>query len=141
MRAGDGRETLQVRHGEDQRTVHQAVDHQPMLTRIDLRNIGATGGPHEVKRGRRNHPDRILKGSRHVKHEPKAIGRRPTARRVRDADRGHETGALAVSDQVVAAPDKGLWPRELAERGLRGSPVAVLVGGMTTVAPRAPAAS
>ena len=37
MNAGDGREALQVLHGEGQRTVHQAVDHQTVLPRIDVR--------------------------------------------------------------------------------------------------------
>ena len=89
MKAGDGREALQVLHGEGQRTVHHAVDHETMLPRIDVREEGATSRRHVVERGWRDHPDRILKRRRHMKREPEVIGRRPAA--VGDADRRHDT--------------------------------------------------
>ncbi len=38
VKAGHGRKTLQLIHGEDQLTVHQAVDHEAMLRGIDSRN-------------------------------------------------------------------------------------------------------
>ena len=57
MQAGHGREALQVVHGERQRTVHQAVDHEAMLARIDVRQEGATGRREVVERGWRDHPD------------------------------------------------------------------------------------
>ena len=41
MKAGDGREALQVLDGEGQRTVDQAVDHEAVLPRIDVREEGA----------------------------------------------------------------------------------------------------
>ena len=103
MKAGDGREALQVLHGEGQRTVHHAVDHETMLPGIDVRNEGATGRRHVVERGWRDHPHRILKRRRHMKREPEGIGRRPAA--VGYAYRGHETGALAVGDQLLVALD------------------------------------
>ena len=89
MKAGDGREALQVVHGERQRTVHQAVDHQTVLPGIDVREEGATGRRQVVERGWRDHPDRILKRRRHVKRQPEVIGRRPAA--VGDAHRGDVT--------------------------------------------------
>ena len=122
MQAGDGREALQVLHGENQRTVHHAVDHEPMLAGIDVRDVGATGRPHEVERGWRDHPHRILKRARHMKHEPEGIGRRPAADGMGYADRGHETGAIAVGDQLLAALDeRGLVCGCLAARGRDGS--------------------
>ena len=45
VKAGHGRKTLQLIHGEDQLTVHQAVDHETMRLGIDVRNDGATRGP------------------------------------------------------------------------------------------------
>jgi hypothetical protein len=108
MKAGDGREALQVLHGENQRTIHHAVDHETMLTGIDVRDEGATSRPHEVERGWRNHPHRILKRARHMKHEPEGIGRRPAADGVGDAYRRHETGTIAVGDELLIPFDE-LW--------------------------------
>ncbi len=101
VKAGDRREALQVVHGERQRTVHQAMDHQAMLLRIDIRQEGAAGRRPVVERGWRDHPHRILERGRHVKNEPEGIGRRPAA--VGDAYRGHELGAVAVGDQLLGA--------------------------------------
>ena len=124
MKAGDGREALQVLHGEGQRTVHHAVDHQTMLPGIDVRDEATTGRRHVVERGRRDHPDRILKRARHMKHEPEAIGRRPAAHGVGYAYRSNETRAIAVGDLILVALDHswGCWRcRCLADRGCHGS--------------------
>ena len=80
-------------------TVHHAVDHETVLRGIDVRNEGAPGRPDIVERGWRDHPHRILKRSRYMKDEPKGIGRRPAA--VWYAFRRHETGALAIGDQLI----------------------------------------
>ncbi len=88
MQAGDGGQALQVLHREGQRTVHHPVDQETMLPRIDLRDVGTTGRPHEVERGWRDHPHRILKRRRDMKVEPEGIGRRPAA--VGDAYRRDE---------------------------------------------------
>ena len=105
VQAGDGREALQVVHGEGQRTVHQAVDHQSDAPGDRCPERRSRGRRHVVERGRRDDPDRILKRRRHMKRQPEVIGRRPAAVGVRYAHRGHETGALAVLDQLLAAQD------------------------------------
>src|SRR6185312_3713856 len=92
MHAGYGRETLYLVHGEYQRPVHHAVNHETMLPGIDLRNKGASVGGHIMERGRRDHPYRILKRSNHMKHQPKGIGRWSSLGGL--AERGHEAGAL-----------------------------------------------
>ena len=119
MKAGHGREALQILHGEGQRTVHHPVDHETMLPGIDVRDEGTTGRPHEVERGWCDHPHRILKRRRHMKDEPEGIGRRPAA--VGDAYRGDETRAVAVGDLILVALDHwwGCWC--LADRGCCGS--------------------
>src|SRR6202034_4253220 len=38
MNPGCGREPLQLLHGENQRTVHHAVDHEAMLLGVDIRD-------------------------------------------------------------------------------------------------------
>ena len=67
MNPGNGRQLLQIRHGETQRTIHHAVDREAMLLRIDL---GKLGGVllHEVERRRRDDSRIILKRGvvRHV---------------------------------------------------------------------------
>jgi hypothetical protein len=103
MKARHGREAFQILHREGQRTLHHPVDHETMLPGINLRNVGTTGRPDEVERGRCDHADRILKRRRHVKDETEAIGRRPAA--VGDAYRGDETRAVAVSDLIPVALD------------------------------------
>src|ERR1700681_1558240 len=104
MKAGDGREAHQVLHGEGERTVYHPMDHETMLPGIDVRNEGATGGRHVVERRWRDHSHLILKRSRDMKREPEFIGRRPTA--VRHTHRGHEMGALAIGDQLLAGLDE-----------------------------------
>ena len=101
MQAGDGREALQVLHGEGQRTVHQAVDHQAVLTGIDVREEGSTGRRVVVERGWRNHPDGVLQRRCHMKRQPEVIRRRPAA--VGDADRRHMLGAIAVGDLISSS--------------------------------------
>src|SRR6266481_7644274 len=62
MNPGYGRQALEVVQGETQRTIHQAVDREAMLLRIDL---GEVGGVllHEVEVGRRDDSAVILKWS------------------------------------------------------------------------------
>ena len=105
MQPGDGRKALQVRHGEGQGPIHQAVNHQSVLLGIDVRHVGAFGRRHIVERRWRDHADRILQRRGHVEHLPEHVGRRPAADRVRDAHRGHVFGALAVFDQLLGAHD------------------------------------
>src|SRR5215212_685783 len=50
-----------------------------------------------------------------MKHEPERIGRRPSA--VGNAYGGHETGAVAVRDQLLVAPDH--WRRRGCLTGCR----------------------
>src|SRR6266851_6900123 len=99
VNAGYGRQALQLLHGENQRTVHHPVDHETMLLGIDVRNVEATVGSHIMERGWRNNPYRLRKRSHDVKRKPKGIGRRSPFRRL--ADRGHETGALAIRDHLL----------------------------------------
>ena len=99
MNAGYGREALQLLHGERQRTVHHSVDHETMLLGIDVRNVEATVGRHIMERGWRDTPYRLPKRSHYVKRKPKGIGRRSPFRWL--AYRGHETGALAIGDQLL----------------------------------------
>jgi len=67
MNARNGRELLQIRHRETQRTIHQAVDREAMLLRVDLRKLGGVL-LHEVKRRRRDDAGIVLKRGvvRHV---------------------------------------------------------------------------
>ena len=60
MNPGYRRQALQIVHAETQRTIHQAVDRQAMLLRIDL---GEVGGVllHEVEVGRCDDSAIILK--------------------------------------------------------------------------------
>jgi len=55
MNPGYRRQALEIVHAETQRTIHQAVDREAMLLRIDL---GEVGGVllHEVEMGRRDDP-------------------------------------------------------------------------------------
>src|SRR5258708_38096986 len=99
MNAGYRREALQLVHREGQRTVHHPVDDETMLLGIDVRNIEAAVGSHIMERGWRNNPYRLVKRSHDVKRKPKGIGRRSPFRRL--ADRGHETGALAIRDHLL----------------------------------------
>src|SRR5436305_14376264 len=75
MNAGYVGEALQLVHGESQRAIHHAVDHETMLPGIDIRNKCATVRSHVVERGWRDNTDRILKRSQHMKRKPKRIGR------------------------------------------------------------------
>src|SRR5262245_43083066 len=119
MKAGHGREALQILHGESQRTVHHPVDQETMLLGIDLRNVGTTGRPHEVERGWCDYAYRILKRRRHMKDEPEVIGRRPAA--VGYAYRVDKTRADAVGDQILVALDHWGGCRCLTDRGCRCS--------------------
>ena len=103
MDAGDRGEPLQVLHGEGQRTVHHAVNHQAVLAGIDVRKKRSAGCPHVVERGRCDHPDRILQRGRHVKREPPGVGRWPAA--VSDAYGGDVTRSVAVGNLVLALLD------------------------------------
>jgi len=62
MNPGHGRQALEIVHAETQRTIHQAVDREAMLLRIDL---GEVGGVllHEVEVGRRDDSPIIVKRS------------------------------------------------------------------------------
>src|SRR6266481_8359630 len=62
MNPGYGRQALEVVQGETQRTIHQAVDREAMLLRIDL---GEVGGVllHEVEVGRRDDSPILVKRS------------------------------------------------------------------------------
>src|SRR5215471_16511490 len=62
MNPRHGRQALQIVHAKTQRTIHQAVDREAMLLRIDL---GEVGGVllHEVELSWRNDPCIILKRS------------------------------------------------------------------------------
>ena len=99
MNAGYIGESLQVVHGENQRPVHHAVNHEPMFPGIDFRNVGTTVCSHVMERRRRYNPHRVLQRGQYVKHEPKGIRRGPL--RHRYAYRSHETGALAIGDQFL----------------------------------------
>ncbi len=74
LKPGHGREALQVVHGEDQRTVDQAVDHEAMFAGVDVRYVGASRRVREMERGGRDHAELVLKGRRDMKHEPERIG-------------------------------------------------------------------
>ena len=74
MQPGDRREALQVVHGEGQRPIHQAVDHQSVLLGIDVRHEGAAGRRHIVERRWRDHADGILQRRGHVEHLPEHVG-------------------------------------------------------------------
>ena len=106
VHAGDRREALQFVHREDQRTVHHSVDHQPMFLGIDLWNIEAAVGRHVVERGRRDAADRLPQRRHDVKRQPEGIGRRSAVGRF--AQRGHETGAFAIGDQLLDSFFSGL---------------------------------
>src|SRR6266852_555600 len=60
MNPGYGRQALEIVHAETHRTIHQAVDREAMLLRIDL---GEVGGVllHEVEMGRCDDSPVILK--------------------------------------------------------------------------------
>ena len=79
MNPGNGRQLLQIRHGETQRTIHHAVDREAMLLRIDL---GKLGGVllHEVERGRCDDSRIVLKRGV-VRHVIDAVSG-PAARRL-----------------------------------------------------------
>ena len=62
MNPGYGRQALQILHGKTQRTIHQSVDREAMLLRIDLGEVGRVL-LHEVEVSRRNDPAIILKRS------------------------------------------------------------------------------
>ncbi len=100
MNARHGRKPFQVLDGERQRTVHQAVNHETVLLGIDVREECATGRPHVVERGWRDHPDRVLKRGRDMKREPPVIRRGPAA--VGDAHGRDARRSLAVGDLVLA---------------------------------------
>ena len=59
---GDGRQSLQLLHGETQRPIHHAVDREAMLLGIDVGQAGGMG-LHEMERGRCDDSHRILKRS------------------------------------------------------------------------------
>src|SRR5437867_2564751 len=54
MQAGDRRKALQVLHREGQRTIHHSVDHQTMVTGINVRYEGTTRCPHVEEGGWRD---------------------------------------------------------------------------------------
>src|SRR5262249_57861850 len=117
MKAGHGREALQILHSEGQRTVHHPMDQETMLLGIDLRDVGTTRRPHEVEGRWCDHAHRILKRRRHMEDEPEVIGRRPAA--VGYAYRVDETRADAIGDQILIALDHWRGRRGLAHpRGL-----------------------
>src|SRR5882762_9036916 len=62
MNPGHGRQALEIVHAETHRTIHQAVDREAMLLRIDL---GEVGGVllHEMQLGRRDDSPIVLKRS------------------------------------------------------------------------------
>src|SRR6266568_2431832 len=62
MNPGHGRQALEIVHAETQRTIHQSVDREAMLLRIDL---GEVGGVllHEVEMRRCDDSAVILKRS------------------------------------------------------------------------------
>ena len=91
--------TLELVHGENQRPVHHAVDHETMLAGIDVGNKRAAMCRRVEERRRRDNPDRILKRSQDVKREPEFIRRMPLGHGL--AYRGDETRALAIGDQLV----------------------------------------
>ena len=72
-------------------------------------------GRHIVERGWRDAADRILKRRQDVKRQSEGIGRHPFGDR--DAYRGHETGALAVGDQLLRQL-LGVLRRRLVSRRL-----------------------
>src|SRR3977135_3148369 len=77
MNPGYGRQALEIVHAETQGTIHQAVDREAMLLRIDL---GEVGGVllHEVEMGRCDDSAVILKRS--VERDVINAHSRPTAR-------------------------------------------------------------
>ena len=74
MQAGDGREALQVVHGEGQGPIHQAVNHQRVLLGIDVRHEGAAGRRHIVERRWRDHANRSCSGEAIWKALPNTSG-------------------------------------------------------------------
>src|SRR5258708_3095449 len=90
MSAGYGRQALEIVHGETQRTIHQAVDCEAMLRRID---VGQVGGVllHEVEPGRRDDSGIILQRS--IVSDVIDAHSGPAARL-------HETRGLAVSEKM-----------------------------------------
>src|ERR1700719_773170 len=99
MNARYGREAFQLVHGELQRAVYHAVDHELMLFRIEVRNNCATVSAHKMERGWRDIPHLLLKRRQYVKDHPELIGRRPVNHRY--AYGGDETGALTIGDEIL----------------------------------------
>ncbi len=77
MNPGHGRQALEIVHAETHGTIHQAVDREAMLLRIDL---GEVGGVllHEVKLGRSDDSPVVLK--RGVERDVINTHSRPSAR-------------------------------------------------------------
>jgi hypothetical protein len=67
------REAHQVLHGEDQRLVHQAVDHQPVLGRVHVCNAGMVTLETQPVRGN----DAVKVMQRREVHRRHRIGRQP----------------------------------------------------------------
>src|SRR5579859_4898985 len=99
MNAGYGRKAFQLVHGELQRAVYHAVDHEFMLFRIEVRNNCAAMSTNKMERGWRDIPHLLLQRGQYVKDQPELIGRRPVNHGY--AYGGDETGALAIGNEVL----------------------------------------
>ena len=62
VNSGYRREALYFLHGEDRGAVHHAVNHEPVLAGINIRDMIIVHN-NEMVRGRRDDSDRILKRS------------------------------------------------------------------------------
>jgi hypothetical protein len=73
MNPGYRRETLQIRHAENQGTVYHPMDQQSMLLRVDVWNIEATVCVQVMERRGGNNAHRILNRSKNMMRKTKGI--------------------------------------------------------------------
>ena len=98
---------LQILHTKHDRIIHHAVNHQPMLIRIDVRHKGAARSAHIVERGGGDLTHRILQRCSNMKVQAKGIRRFPPA--MGNTHRIHEAGARAIGCHFVRTADKSPW--------------------------------
>src|SRR5216683_3395530 len=92
MDTGNGWQALQFIHREDERPVHNAMDHEAVLAGINVRKA-STAPRHEMESGRRDDSRRILKRRQSLAH----LARRQAVNNVTWTSEGYRANGILES--------------------------------------------